>query len=100
MLLDRQPDNVECLSPAGIRRLDYAEALALAVQQPDVSLRLMWQLAEDQRRLHNSVTMLGRGTAIERISTALLDLQARLSSLGGESDPVNLRQQDLADYLG
>ena len=100
MLLDRQPDNVECLSPAGVRRLDYAEALALAAEQPDVSLRLMWQLAEDERRLHNNVTMLGRGTAIERISAALLDLQVRLNSLGGESDPVNLRQQDLADYLG
>ena len=61
MLLDRQPDNVECLSPAVIRRLDYAEALALAAAQPDVSLRLMWQLAEDERRLHNNVTMLGRG---------------------------------------
>jgi CRP-like cAMP-binding protein len=100
MLLDRQPDNVECLSPARVRSLGYTEVLALAVQQPSVSLRLMWQLAEDERRLHNNVTMLGRGTAIERISTALLDLQVRLSSIGGESEPVNLRQQDLADYLG
>src|SRR3954447_24958470 len=46
----------------------------LAGEQADVGLRIMWQLAEEERRLHNIVAMLGRGHAVERISTALLDL--------------------------
>src|SRR5947209_5676092 len=71
MLLDRQPDNVEALSRATVKSLGYTNALALSAQHSDVSLRFMWQLAEDERRLHNSVTMLGRGTALERISTVL-----------------------------
>lgn len=100
MMLDRQPDNVEALSRATLKVLDHRRGLALAGEHPNVGLRYMWQLAEDERRLHNSVIMLGRGTALERISTALLDLQARLVQLGGENAPITIRQQDLADYLG
>lgn len=100
MLLDRQPDDIEALSRATVRTLDYAKGLALLGEHPEVGLRFMWQLAEDERRLHNSVTLLGRGTAVERISTVLLDLQARLVLLGGESSPIRIRQQDLADYVG
>jgi CRP-like cAMP-binding protein len=100
MLLDRQPDNIGALSEASVMSLGYTDALALGTQHPDVSLRFMWQLAEDERRLHNSVTMLGRGTAMERISTVLLDLQARLVQFGKEALPIPIRQQDLADYVG
>ncbi len=100
MLLDRQPDNIEALSESTVASLGHTEALALAAQDPNVSLRFMWQLAEDERRLHNSVTMLGRGTALERISTVLLDLQARLVQFGKETAPISIRQQDLADYAG
>ena len=100
MLLDRQPDNVEALSRATVKSLRYTDALKLGDQYSDVNLRFMWQLAEDERRLHNSVTMLGRGTAVERISTALLDLQARLVQFGNEASLIAIRQQDLADYVG
>jgi CRP-like cAMP-binding protein len=100
MLLDRQPDNIESLSEATVMSLGYTDALALGTQHPAVSLRFMWQLAEDERRLHNSVTMLGRGTALERISTVLLDLQARLVQFGSEASPIPIREQDLADYVG
>lgn len=100
LLLDRQPDNIESLSQASTRSLEHRTALDLADNDRNVGLRFMWQLAEDERRLHNSVTMLGRGSAIERISTALLDLQARLSLSGDEVTVISLRQQDLADYVG
>ncbi len=99
MMLDRQPDNVEALSRATIRVLDYDKGLALASEHPNVGLRYMWQLAEDERRLLNSVILLGRGTAIERISAALLDLKARVLLANGNS-PITIRQQDLADYVG
>ena len=100
MMLDRQPDNIECLSKASVRAIGCREALDLAGEHPNVALRFMWQLAEDERRLHNSVTMLGRGSALERISTALLELQARLALLGSETTRITIRQQDLADYVG
>jgi CRP/FNR family transcriptional regulator len=100
MLLDRQPDNIEALSRATVKSLRYTDALTLGDQHSNVNLRFMWQLAEDERRLHNSVTMLGRGTALERISTALLDLQARLVQFGNEASLIAIRQQDLADYVG
>jgi CRP-like cAMP-binding protein len=100
MLLDRQPDNIEALTNAIVMSLPYGKALALADEHPNVGIRYMWQLAEDERRLHNSVTLLGRGTALERVSTALLDLQARLVAFGGENSLVAIRQQDLADYVG
>jgi CRP/FNR family transcriptional regulator, anaerobic regulatory protein len=100
MLFDRQPDNVEALSRATVKSLRYTDALALGDQHSNVNLRFMWQLAEDERRLHNSVTMLGRGTAIERISTVLLDLQARLVKFGNEASLIPILQQDLADYVG
>lgn len=100
LMLDSQPDDIEALSEAVIRKLDYREALALAAQHPSVSLRYMWQLGEDERRLHNSVTLLGRGNALERVCTVLLDLQARLVVMGGQHGPIQIRQQQLADYVG
>lgn len=99
MLLDRQPDNIEALSRATVTVLEYATGLELAAQHPSVGIRFMWQLAEDERRLHNSVVLLGRGTAMERVTSALLDLHARLKP-NGETRSVSIKQQDLADFVG
>jgi CRP/FNR family transcriptional regulator, anaerobic regulatory protein len=101
MLLDRQPDSIECLSQCTVRSLACTEAIALSAANPDVAFRFMWQLAEDERRLHNQVAMLGRGNAVERISTMLVDINGRLAKLGlADSMPISIRQQDIADYLG
>jgi CRP/FNR family transcriptional regulator len=100
MLLDRQPDNIEALSDVTVRSLGYTDALALGDQHSNVNLRFMWQLAEDERRIYNNVTLLGRGTALERISTVLFDLQARVIEFGKEALPIPILQQDLADYMG
>ena len=61
MLLDQQPDSVECLAPCNVQCLPYSDAIGLAEANPAVAFRFMWQLAEDERRLHNQVAMLGRG---------------------------------------
>jgi hypothetical protein len=37
----------------------------------------MWQLVEDERRLHNQTAILGRGNAAERISTMLVDINEK-----------------------
>jgi len=101
MLLNQEPDSIEGLAPCNVQSLPYGDAIALAEANPAVAFRFMWQLAEDERRLHNQVAMLGRGNAVERISTMLVDITGRFAKLGlGSAVPVTLRQQDIADYLG
>ena len=103
MLLDRQPDSIQCLGRATVQELGYEPALELARTDPDVSLRFMWQLAEDERRLHNWVIALGRGSAIERIATLRLDFRGRLAQAGiGSGDQFHLpmTQEQVGDHLG
>jgi CRP-like cAMP-binding protein len=100
IILDRQPDAIECLSKSVLQAISYNEASELASANPDVAFRYIWQLAEDERRLHNNVTMLGRGTAIERIATMLVDLAGRRSKLGLPSNEIPFSQRDIADYVG
>jgi CRP-like cAMP-binding protein len=100
MLFERQPDSIECLSACTVQSLPYTVGIALSIANPDVAFRFMWQLAEDERRLHNHVAALGRGNAVERIATMLVDITGRLSTTDKERHQVRLRQQDIADYLG
>jgi CRP/FNR family transcriptional regulator, anaerobic regulatory protein len=103
MLLERQPDTIECLTNARVRTIDHKRLLELAAQDQAVSVRVMFQLAEDERRLHNWVTALGRGMADERIATLLLDLHGRLhwaGSANGGGFHMPMTQQEIADHLG
>ncbi|MBV8888993.1 MAG: Crp/Fnr family transcriptional regulator [Alphaproteobacteria bacterium] len=103
MLLDRQPDTIQCITPAKVQALGYKPALDLAGSDPDVSLRFMWQLAEDERRLHNWVIALGRGSAIERIATLMLDFRGRLMQAGladGDAFLLPITQEQIGEHLG
>src|SRR3954453_1733441 len=61
MLLECQPDTIECLTDAHVRTIDHQRLLELVAQDHAVSVRIMFQLAEEERRLHNWVTALGKG---------------------------------------
>src|SRR4051812_4166080 len=103
MLLERQPDTIECLTAAHVRMIDHKQLLDLVSQDHASSVRLMFQLGEDERRLHNWVAALGKGSAEERIATLLLDLRGRLSWAGlanGEGFHMPMTQQEIADHLG
>jgi CRP/FNR family transcriptional regulator len=103
MLLDRQPASIQCLGRATVQEFDHERALELARTDPDVSLRFMWQLAENERRLYNWVIALGRGSAIERIATLMLDFRGRLIQAGiasGDRFHVPMTQELIADHLG
>ena len=103
MLLERQPDTIECLTDAHVRTIDHKRLLELVAHDHAVSVRVMFQLAEDERRLHNWVTALGRGHADERIATLLLDLRGRLHQAGmanGGGFQLRMTQQEIADHLG
>jgi CRP-like cAMP-binding protein len=103
LVVDRYPDVLRAISPVTLQSLDYRTALALFRSQSDVALRFLWQLAEDERRLHNWIIALGRGSAIQRIATFILDIRGRLSQAGLTREdrftfPVTQRQ--IADHLG
>jgi CRP/FNR family transcriptional regulator len=103
MLLECQPDTIECLTDARVRTIDHKRLLELVTHDHAVSVRVMFQLAEDERRLHNWVTALGKGHADERIATLLLDLRGRLHQAGlanGGGFQLRMTQQEIADHLG
>src|SRR3954465_11886375 len=103
MLLECQPDTIECLTDARVRTIDHKRLLELVAHDHAISIRVMFQLAEDERRLHNWVTALGRGMADERIATLLLDLRGRLRQAGmanGDGFYMPMTQQEIADHLG
>lgn len=103
MLMERQLDTLEALAPSAVQALEISTALELAQNNSDIAFRLMWQLAEDERRLHNWVIALGRGSAAERIATLVLDLRGRQMQAGliaKNQFPVPLTQQQIADHLG
>ena len=103
MLLERQPDTIECLTNVSVRTIDHRALHELVAQDSAVAMRVMFQLAEDERRLHNWIAALGRGHADERIATLLLDLRGRLSRAGlatGEVFRLPMTQQEIADHLG
>ena len=103
MLFDRQPELDPGISRATVQSLHYEPALELAKTDPDVSLRFVWQLAEDERRLHKWVIALGRGNAVERIATLMLDFRGRLMQAGlvnGDDFQLPLTQEQIGDHLG
>ena len=103
MLLERQPDSIECLTDVSVRTIDHRRLCELVAQDAAVAMRVMFQLAEDERRLHNWIAALGRGHADERIATLLLDLRGRLSRAGLEAEEgfrLPMTQQEIADHLG
>jgi CRP/FNR family transcriptional regulator, anaerobic regulatory protein len=104
MLLERQPETIECLTDAYVRAIDHKRLLELVAQNHAASVRVMFQLGEDERRLHNWVAALGKGSADERIATLLLDLRGRLHHAGLANGEAGFRmpmtQQEIADHLG
>lgn len=103
LLVERYPDVLQAISPVTIQSLDCRTALDLFRSDPDVALRFLWQLAEDERRLHNWIIALGRGSAIQRVAALILDIRGRLSQAGLIRDnrfsfPVTQRQ--IGQHLG
>jgi CRP-like cAMP-binding protein len=104
MLLREQPDTVECLTDVTLNAIDHEQARRLVETNGKIALRMLFQLGEDERRLHNWVVGLGRGSADERIATMLLDFRGRLRRIGflngGDRFRLPMTQQEIGDYLG
>lgn len=103
MLLERQPDTVECLTDVAVRTIEQHRLFKLVTEDPGICARVMFQLAENERQVHNWLAALGRGRADQRIATLLLDLHGRLYRAGlanGEAFGIPLTQEQIADHLG
>jgi CRP/FNR family transcriptional regulator len=103
LLVTKPATAIECLTPVTLARIERSRMEKLIEDSPDVALRVMFQLAEDERRLHNWVVALGRGAAEERIAVMLIDLDFRLNHLGLSRENTfafPLSQQQIADHLG
>ena len=105
MFMTRHLDAVIANSALVVQRLDYRVLHAAYIRDGDIATRCIWQVLEEERRLHSWVTGLGVGSAEERLALLLLDFRGRLV-LSGSIAPnaleytMPLTQVELADHLG
>ena len=103
MLLNEQPDSVVSLSHATALSIKSDRLQQLFAAEPSVALRIAFQLGEDERRLHNYLIALGRGSAEERLATMLIELHGRLLLAGlcqNGAFQMPLTQQEIGDFTG
>ena len=105
MFIEKHPDSVQILSTSAVERIHYTELLRVYRDDPDIANRCIWQVIEEERRLHNWVVGLGQGSAEERVAMLMLDFHGRLAlsgTIGKEqlTFPMPLTQVQLADHLG
>lgn len=78
LFVTRHPDRVQILSEAIVERVHYLHLQEAYSRDVDITNRCMWQLTEEERRLHGWVFGLGQGSAEERLALLLVDLRGRL----------------------
>ena len=105
MFLNRHPDSIKAISNVVAERVHYKTLYDAYVRDSDIATRCIWQVMEEERRLHSWVVSLGQGSAEERLALLLMDLRGRLISAGvlDRSSLVYempLTQGQLADHLG
>ena len=105
MFVMRHTDAVRALNEVVVERIDYRDLHAAYTRDGDIASRCIWQVMEEERRLHNWIVGLGQGAADERLAMLILDLRARLAmSRAIASDAMSFEmpftQGQLGDYLG
>jgi CRP/FNR family transcriptional regulator, anaerobic regulatory protein len=105
MFVKRHPDAVQAVSDIVAERVHYKTLHEAYAADSDIAARCIWQVMEEERRLHSWVVGLGQGSAEERLALLLMDFRGRLISSGviDESSLVYempLTQSQLADHLG
>ena len=103
LFVTEQPDTVVSFGNVTVLAIHRDRLRELFESDPSVALRIAFQLAEDQRRLHNHMIGLGRASATEHIAMMLLELHGRLGRTGlydSGTYRCPLTQQDIADFVG
>ena len=95
--------SVEATSAMRLCVFNRSDLWRLFERQPERAYDLTWLSAVEEHFLGETVAVLGRRPARERVAWALLRIFTRLKSVGLEENgvvPMPWRQQDLADALG
>jgi len=82
LFVTRHPDRVQLLSESVVERLNYQQLQEAYSHDADIANRCIWQVIEEERRLHGWVFGLGQGSAEERLALLLVDLRGRLVMSG------------------
>lgn len=105
MFVAHQYDDVILLTDALVERVHQRDLHHAFMTDADVAHRCVWQIVEEERRLHVWVFALARAQAEERLAWALLDFRNRLAAcnvIGPDAAtyPLPLTQAQLACHLG
>lgn len=105
MFITRQIDAVVAITDLITERVDYRTLHNAYVADSDIAMRCIWQVVEEERRLHSWVAGLGQGSAEERVALLLIDFRGRLilsKTIAPHSLTYDmpLTQVELADHLG
>ncbi|KMO27937.1 Crp/Fnr family transcriptional regulator [Methylobacterium aquaticum] len=105
LFVTHSPDAVQTLSEVLVEQVDHRTLRDAYERDADLAIRCMWQVIEEERRLHNWVVGLGRGSADERLAMLLIDVRGRLI-LAGVLPPdavgydLPMTQEQIGDHLG
>src|SRR3569833_4271270 len=105
LFLTRHPDSIALLSSAVVERVHHTQHREAHSHDPDIAQRCMWQVIEEERRLHSWVFSLGQASAEERLAMLVMDLRGRLAlasviSMDAHTFEFPLTQVQIAEYLG
>jgi CRP-like cAMP-binding protein len=98
-------DDVRMLTDAVVECIHYRDLALRFFADNDIATRCMWQVVEEERRLHSWIFGLGQGSAEERLALLLIDFRGRLAlseviARDALTYPMPLTQRLLADHLG
>ena len=105
LFLTQHPDSVQLLSGAVVERVHQEKLREAYSADVDIANRCLWQVIEEERRLHSWVFGLGQASAEERLAMLVLDLRGRLAlasviSREAYSFEFPLTQVQISEYLG
>ena len=93
---------VQALTPVQVCRFPRPAFRHLLLETPQLETELLSRASDELLSARAHLTLLGRKTSMERVSSFLLHLADRQDKLGGSAELVALpmTRTDIADYLG